>query len=695
MPPPPTRDPMHARGGALRTTRAAALSRLGLYALEHPDVGTVMAEALRVVLETLETNFAAVIERAATGDFFHRRAVAGSVVGGSVTVSGGFTNSLAVYTIRSGRTVVTRDVRSDPRFETPASLRAEGVVGGMCAVVRVPGGADDVYGVLSTFQREPREFTDDDVDFVDAVASVIGLAVVRRRAQERLRETEERFDLMAKAMVDGAMFPLDPDGSIAGWNTPAELLYGLRADEVVGRHFSCLFTEDEVQQGQPEALLRAAESAGAIEVHDSWLVRRDGPTFRASVWVFALRADVGTRGFVVATRDDTARHAAEAERARLQAQIDQERRTLQAVIDQLPAGVVINDAASGGVLYVNDAFRAIMRMPIEVPLSAAEALARFPARHEDGRLLTRDEYAGRRALGGESVRQVIECQRGDGTWCAVADTGAPIRDAEGRVVAGVGVVVDVQAQREAARERERLLDETQRAVAVRDRILAVVSHDLRSPLTAITLAAQQVARMPECDLDRARLSAGRIHHAAKRMEAILSDLVDASRLESGRFVLDVGDQDGAALVGEAADVFAEIAASRQIALHTAAEPLGAPVRCDRDRTLQVLSNLISNALKFVTPPGDVEVGCARRGVRGVFFVRDHGPGIRAEDLPRVFERYWQGEVPATQKKQGLGLGLAICREIVDAHGGRIWVESQIGRGSTFSFELPLADAGKP
>jgi signal transduction histidine kinase len=169
--------------------------------------------------------------------------------------------------------------------------------------------------------------------------------------------------------------------------------------------------------------------------------------------------------------------------------------------------------------------------------------------------------------------------------------------------------------------------------------------------------------------------------------------VDVSRIESGRLVLDVGDHDGVALVLEAADMFAEVAASRQIALHTAAEPLGAPVRCDRDRTLQVLSNLIANALKFVAPPGDVEVGCARRGDVGVFFVRDDGPGIRAEDLPRVFDRYWQGEGQATQKKQGLGLGLAICKEIVDAHGGRIWVESQLGRGSTFSFELPVASAG--
>lgn len=681
---------MHASSGVMPTTRAAALSRLGLYALAHPDLAAVMAEALRAIRETLETDMAALLERA-PGEFFHRRVVSGTVLEGPAIVPSALTHALAAYALQSGGRVVSRDVRSDPRFEIPTTLWAERAVSGICVVVRVPEDGDGSYGVLSTFQRKARDFTDDDADFVEAVASVIGAAIVRRRVEERLSESEERFDLMAKAIVDGAMFPLDPDGSVAAWNAPAERMFGLRADEILGRHFSCFFKEDDVRRGTPDALVREAESAGVMQ-KEAWLCRRDRSTFHASLWLFALRGERGTRGFAAVTRDETARDAVAAERARLREEVERERRTLQTVIDELPAGVVIVDA-SGGLLYANDALRAIWRRPIEVPSSAQGLPERFPLRHEDGRLLTFDEYSGTRALHGESVRQVVECQRGDGSWCAVLDRSAPIRDNGGRIVAGVAVVIDIQAQKEAERERERLLDETQRAVMVRDRVLAVVSHDLRNPLSAIGLTAQQLARMPACDLERARALAGRIHAASRRMQAILSDLADVSRIESGRLVLDIGDHDGTALIHEAADLFAEIAASRQIALRTAAQPLGPPVHCDRDRVLQVLSNLIGNAIKFVTPPAAVEVGCARRDDLGVFFVRDDGPGIRPEDLPHVFDRYWQGEVPPTQKKQGLGLGLAICKEIVDAHGGRIWVESQVGRGSTFSFELPLATSG--
>jgi PAS domain S-box-containing protein len=678
---------VHGSSGALRTTRAAAISRLGLFALAHPDVGAVMDEAIRIIRETLRTDLSAVLERAPSGDFFHRRAASGTVVGGPATISG-VTSILASYSLRLGESVVSRDVRKDSRFEIPPLLQAEGAVSGICVVVPVPGSA---YGVLGTFQREPRAFTDDDVDFMEVVASVVGSAVARRRVEERLSESEERFDLMAKALVDGAMFALDADGTVAGWNAPAEHLYGMHAAEIVGRHFSCLFTEEHVRRGMPEALVRAAEEAGATPETAGRLVRRDGSTFPATLWLCALRGERGPRGFVVFTRDETARVAAEAERERLRAEVDRERRLLQATFDQLPAGIVINDA-SGGILYANEAFRAIWRRPIEVPSPAPDVSAQFPARYEGGRSLRPDEYAGIRALRGESVQQVIECDRGDGTWCATLDRGAPVRDAAGRVVAGVAVVLDIQTQREAERERERLLDETRSAVAARDRVLAVVSHDLRNPLNAIGLAAHPIARIPECDLPRARANAQRILNAARRMGAILSDLVDVSRIESGRLVLDAGDHDGVALVQEAVDMFAEIAASQQIALGTAVEPLGAPVRCDRDRVLQVLSNLIGNALKFVTPPGDVEVGCARQGARGVFFVRDHGPGIRAEDLPRVFDRYWQGDGAPMQKKQGLGLGLTICRELVDAQGGHIWAESELGRGAKFSFELPLATA---
>jgi signal transduction histidine kinase len=195
--------------------------------------------------------------------------------------------------------------------------------------------------------------------------------------------------------------------------------------------------------------------------------------------------------------------------------------------------------------------------------------------------------------------------------------------------------------------------------------------------------------MQSCS-DGARRPAERIRAAAQRMDVIIADLMDAARIESGRLVVECSDHDASALLQEAVDMFTELASSRQITLSAANGALGATVRCDRSRILQVLSNLIGNALKFTEPSREIEIGCARDGVTVVFFVRDAGPGIRPDDLSHVFDAYWQGEGPSMQKK-GLGLGLTICSEIIEAHGGRIWVDSILGHGSTFSFSLPIAN----
>jgi signal transduction histidine kinase len=140
-------------------------------------------------------------------------------------------------------------------------------------------------------------------------------------------------------------------------------------------------------------------------------------------------------------------------------------------------------------------------------------------------------------------------------------------------------------------------------------------------------------------------------------------------------------------------MFTAQAAKERIRIRQDAERLRASIRCDRDRVLQVLTNLIANAIKFVGPGGSVEVGGFLDGLEAVVFVRDEGPGIAAEDLPHVFDQYWQAKGTGAQKK-GIGLGLAIAKGIVEAHGGRIWADSTAGRGATFFFSLPMAPSSK-
>lgn len=233
-------------------------------------------------------------------------------------------------------------------------------------------------------------------------------------------------------------------------------------------------------------------------------------------------------------------------------------------------------------------------------------------------------------------------------------------------------------------ESARLLAAANQATRARDDILAVVSHDLRGPLHAISLACE--ALRDEVN-DSARRYLGAIERASHRTERLIADLLEASAIENGALTLSRYPIDAAAIVRQAAadhELLAKESGGCIIA-HVPEE--ATVVSADRDRVLQVLGNLIGNALKHArgTP---IDISLQRNGAHAVIAVRDQGPGIQPSELPHVFDRYWHGRT----KRGGAGLGLAIAKGIVDAHGGRIDVASRTGEGTEFSFTLPLAPA---
>jgi signal transduction histidine kinase len=235
-------------------------------------------------------------------------------------------------------------------------------------------------------------------------------------------------------------------------------------------------------------------------------------------------------------------------------------------------------------------------------------------------------------------------------------------------------------------DNARLYQESQQAVRAREEVLAIVSHDLRNPLNAITLAAQLLAMSPKiAGDDREHIET--IEVSARRMRALIEDLLDVTRLDGGkRLPIEPEPLEVEALTSEAYELFKAQAAASSITLQLSADENLPPVYADRHRVLQVLSNLIGNAMKFTPPGGLVTVRAERRGDEVLFTVADTGPGIPAEHLGDIFNPYWQAKRTA---RMGAGLGLPIARGIVESHGGRIWVESEPGAGTKFSFTLPL------
>jgi signal transduction histidine kinase len=231
-----------------------------------------------------------------------------------------------------------------------------------------------------------------------------------------------------------------------------------------------------------------------------------------------------------------------------------------------------------------------------------------------------------------------------------------------------------------------LVEAAQRATRTRDEMLSMVSHDLRNYLATISLSAEVLHVPRERRKERKHIKA--IQQGAARMRRLTDDLLDVGSLDAGRLPIQRCSADASALISDAVDTERLAAREKGIELGVASmEKLA--VDCDPDRVLQVLTNLIANAIKFTPKGGHVVLGARREEADALLWVRDDGPGITAGAQQQLFERFWQAE---WNVRKGRGLGLYIAKRLVELQGGTIKVESATGLGATFSFTLPLAHA---
>jgi PAS domain S-box-containing protein len=227
-------------------------------------------------------------------------------------------------------------------------------------------------------------------------------------------------------------------------------------------------------------------------------------------------------------------------------------------------------------------------------------------------------------------------------------------------------------------------------VAARDNLLAIVSHDLRGPLATILLSAELEHRIRQrSDPQGQRNALDTILRAAGQMHRLLEDLLQAATIEAGTFAVEMASHDVRSLIAQALELLEPLAANKAIHLESEVPEGLLPIRCDDHRVVQVLCNLIGNAIKFTSDGGRIQVRASMLAQEIQIAVSDSGPGIAVDQISHLFDRYWKG---STERRRGTGLGLYIAKGIVEAHDGRIWAESQLGAGSTFCFTLPIAQS---
>lgn len=260
---------------------------------------------------------------------------------------------------------------------------------------------------------------------------------------------------------------------------------------------------------------------------------------------------------------------------------------------------------------------------------------------------------------------------------------SPDRGIDGRLELH-GISVDVT-------DIKRAHEDTQRAMRFREELVAIVAHDLRNPLHTVVSCSQLLEETSQENADERGLKSARaIARAADHMERIVADLLDFALIEAERVTIEPHPLPASELVAESVEMFEPIAKTRAVELRGSA-PDDLVVFGDRHRVLQILSNLVGNAMKFTPDGGRIRVEVKRSGPDALFSVADNGPGMSAADSARMWQRYWRADTTEASARTGLGLGLSIAEGLVNAHGGRIWAHSEIGQGTTVYFTLPLAE----
>ncbi len=489
--------------------------------------------------------------------------------------------------------------------------------------------------------------------------------ISERKKAERV---QQRLATIVQDSNDAIMVQ-DLEGNILAWNRSAERMYGYSEREALGMNVRALAPEQDWEAADYLDAIKRGEEPGSLEVKRR---AKDGRIL--DVWLTTTPLIEDHHPVAIAT---TGRDITRRKRVEEKLRVSQERyRTLFQSIDEGYCVVeVLFDETNGPVDYRFLEVNASFERQTGICNAVGRRMREIAPAHEEHWF----RIYGQVALTGEPRRfQNPAAALGRYYDVYAFRIGTP----EERQVAIL--FNDITEQR-------RLEEQLRRAVRARESVLGIVAHDLRNPLSTILMQATALTGSA-AGAEGPRRPQEIISRAAKRMNHLIQDLLDAAQLDEGRELRVKRERVSAKeIVVEALETQQALASSAQLDLHLEIGRDVSELWGDRDRLLQVFENLLGNAVKFTAPGGQITVGAANREGDVLFWVRDSGRGIAADNLPHVFDRFWQA---ADHGRSGAGLGLSITKGIVEAHGGHIWVESVPGQGSTFLFAIPSPPAAE-
>lgn len=513
----------------------------------------------------------------------------------------------------------------------------------------------------------------------------------KKAAEEALRESEERFRTLVEQVRDHAIFRTDTSGRPTTWNEGVRRVLGFEEHEFINQEIiPIIFTSEDIEKDMPSKELEEARATGSAS-DDRWMRHKDGTRIWISGMTYAVYNTAGeVNGFGKVMRDMTDAKLAEDA-------LEKEQVRLRAVLDNIPVAVVLAEAPDGRIVMANKQTEEIFRHPVFYS-NDINSYYEWESYDANGRRTQGHEYPLAKVFAtGEPYQNEYHYQRGDGTRAWVRIMGAPIKDRDGKLIAAVVAITDIDAEKQEQERREQLFEnerlarvEAERVGRMKDEFLATLSHELRTPLNAI-LGWSQIIRKGKIDAERMQQGLDTIQRNVRAQSQLIEDLLDMSRIISGKIRLNVQQVDIKSVIEAALETVRLSAEAKGIQVQTIFDQLIGVVSGDPARLQQIIWNLLSNAIKFTPKGGRVQIVLERVNSRVEVSIIDTGLGIKPEFLPHVFERFSQADGSITRKHGGLGLGLSIVRGLTELHGGTVSVKSDgEGMGATFTVSLPMS-----
>ncbi|MBW4470382.1 MAG: PAS domain S-box protein [Stenomitos rutilans HA7619-LM2] len=528
----------------------------------------------------------------------------------------------------------------------------------------------------------------------------------RETIEAELREREERFSTLFNGMEDWILvYHLTPDlqpGQLIEVNEQACQRLGYTRQELLSKSVLDLIAP-------PQDIVHTSIEQLWVENHivvESVHCTKAGQQMpvEVSATLFTLN---GLPTVQAICRDITERKQTETAIATLNRDLQNRVDDLQTLFEVIPVGILMSDDLEFQHIRANPEFARILGIPFRDNASwtpPAESTGPTYKVFQHGKELTPEEtplrYAG---LHGISLKGIeVDILRGDGTLFNLYGYASPLRNEHGQPRGSVGAFLDITDRKRTEAEREQLLEREQiareqaeAANRIKDEFLAVLSHELRTPLNPI-LGWVQLLRKGTLDQPTMAIALETIERNAKLQTQLIEDLLDISRILQGKLSLKLDAVDLVVTIEAAKETVRLAAESKSITLHTTLETTTRSPLGDANRLQQVIWNLLSNAVKFTPPEGHVYIALTYSKIEAQITVRDTGKGINSDFLPFVFDTFRQADGTITRKFGGLGLGLAIVRQIVELHGGTVSAESAgEGLGAIFSVRLPLRGGALP